>query len=97
MLQRPSKPVVTARVRQAAPSRQVPTKPVVDAHSRAARNRFRPVPPSPEGATDAQGAAGPGYLQWAAFSAPNGEFGFGAYFAGDEPIGAYTWTPSRRR
>jgi hypothetical protein len=100
MSQRRSEPVasVTARGRQAAPGRQVPAKPVVDARSRAARNRIRPVgPATPEGAADTQSAAGPDYLQWAAFSAPNGEFGFGAYFAGEEPIGAYTWTPSRRR
>jgi hypothetical protein len=100
MSQRRSKPVatVTARGRQGAPSRQVPAKPAVDTRGRAARNRIRPVgPATPEGPADAQTAAGPGYLQWAAFmGAPSGDAGFGAYFAGEETIGAYTWTPSRR-
>jgi hypothetical protein len=102
MSQRRSEPVasVTARGRQGAHGRQVPAKPAVDARSRAARNRIRPVgPATPEGPADTQSAAGPaGYLQWAAFmGTPTGDSGFGAYFAGEEPIGAYTWTPSRRR
>jgi hypothetical protein len=101
MSQRSSEPVasVTARGRQGAPGRQVPAKPAVDARSRAARNRIRPVgPATPEGLADAQSASGPSYLQWAAFmGAPTGDSGFGAYFAGEEPTGTYTWTPSRRR
>jgi hypothetical protein len=39
-------------------------------------------------------------LQWAGFiaDAPNGGFGFGAYFVDQENGGTirYTWTPSRR-
>jgi len=64
-----------------------------------------------EHAADQQSAACvQGYMQWAAFMAgtPDGDFGFGAYFAGDESsranstqsspeITEYTWTPARRR
>jgi hypothetical protein len=95
MSQRRSEPVasVTVRRRQGAPA-----KPAVDARSRVARNGFRPVgSATPEGPADRQSASRPGYLQWAAFMGDaTGDSGFGAYFAGEELTGAYTWTPSRR-
>jgi hypothetical protein len=63
---------------------------------------------TPEHAADLQSAM-QGYMQWAGFmtGAPDGDFGFGAYFAGDESSRAdstqsspeiieYTWTPARR-
>ena len=65
---------------------------------------------APEHTADQQSAACvQGYMQWAGFmtGAPDGDFGFGAYFAGDESSRAdstqsspeiieYTWTPARR-
>jgi hypothetical protein len=102
MSQRPSKPVpgVAARGRLHT-SAAVPAKPPVDIRSRAPRSRLRPLAQlgPTEGSANTQSATGPqSYLQWAGFMAgtPSGDFGFGAYFDGEEPIGAYTWSPSRR-
>jgi hypothetical protein len=63
---------------------------------------------TPEHAADPQRAM-QGYMQWGGFmtGAPDGDFGFGAYFASDESSGAdstqsspeiieYTWTRARR-
>jgi hypothetical protein len=63
---------------------------------------------TPEHAADPQSGM-QGYMQWAGFmtGAPDGDFGFGAYFAGDESSRAdstqsspeiieYTWTPAQR-
>jgi hypothetical protein len=99
MSQLRSKPVD----KQRPPGRDVPAQPAVDIRHQGTRSRARPSaeagPSGPEGSAETQSATdSQSYLQWAGFmiGPRNGDFGFGAYFAGEEPIGAYTWTPSRR-
>jgi hypothetical protein len=114
MSQRRSKQLVnvTANGRPRTPGPQVSAKLPGEFRSRAARGPVRPLAKlaPTDGSADMQGATGSqSYLQWAGFmaGAPNGDFGFGAYFVGEETGAAdeaqsgagairYTWTPSRR-
>jgi hypothetical protein len=118
MSQSSSKPSakIAARGQEPALGPAPHSKPAADIRSRAPARRHADKNAgnvrglaTPEHAADAQSAM-QGYMQWAGFmtGAPDGDFGFGAYFAGDESsrasgaqsspeITEYTWTPARRR
>jgi hypothetical protein len=74
-------------------------KPAIDDHNRTPWDRVRPR--AGERPAEKQDAPCPqNYLQWAAFAAstPEGDLGFGAYFAdpSSAPSTRSTWTPARR-
>jgi len=117
MSQSSSKPSAKIAARAHGPAVRPAThsKPAADIRGRALARRHADKDAgrgliASEHTADQSAACVQGYMQWAAFMAgtPDGDFGFGAYFAGDESSRAnnaqsspeiieYTWTPARRR
>jgi hypothetical protein len=120
MSQSSSKPSakIAARTQEPALGPAIHSKPAADIRGRAhARRRadkdagnVRGLAVSEHTAEQQSAACVRGYTQWAGFmtGTPDGDFGFGSYFAGDESsragstqsspeITEYTWTPAQRR
>ena len=102
-MQRPSKPVARVAPSDRPRIPQAPAKQAV-IRRRSPRGHLRPLaePGPAQASTHSQGSIGPqSYLQWAGFmaGAPNGDFGFGAYFVDQETGGTirYTWTPAPKQ